>query len=225
LNRPLLAFVILAVYLLFSVWCFRRRKPLSIVSVSEAEAEAEDKQRAADTLVAFASQTGNAEQLAQQTADAIRAAGQDATVSALNTVSASALRSYKRVLFIASTTGEGDPPDTATDFVLNVMSSDVDLQSLEYGLLALGDRQYSYFCGFGHTLDAWLQQCHALPLFDMVEVDNSDAGALRHWQSQLGLLTGATESADWTTPDYQPWRLAGRRLLNPGSHAGCPANT
>ena len=210
MNRPLLAFVIVAAYVLFSVWCFRRsRQPASIIE-----------ERAADILVTFASQTGHAQQLAQQTADTIRSAGQDVTVSALNEVTSDELKRYKRVLFIVSTTGEGDPPDTATDFVLNVMASDVDLQSLEYGLLALGDRHYSYFCGFGHTLDAWLQHSHALPIFDMVEVDNSDAGALRHWQSQLGLLTGMTETADWSAPEYQSWRLVERKLLNPGSAGG-----
>ncbi len=214
MNRPLLAFIIVAVYVLFSAWCFRRNRQPALIDITSGSREN------ADVLIAFASQTGHAQQLAQQTADLIRAAGQAVTVSRLNAVSASVLMSHKRVLFIASTTGEGDPPDTATDFVLNVMARNVDLQSLEYGLLALGDRQYAYFCGFGHTLDAWLQQCHALPLFDMVEVDNSDAGALRHWQSQLTLLTGATETADWTSPDYQPWRLVSRTLLNPGSAGG-----
>ncbi|HSH72424.1 MAG TPA: flavodoxin domain-containing protein [Methylophilaceae bacterium] len=210
MSRSLLALVIVAAYILFSVWCFRRsRQPDAIT-----------KKKATDILVAFASQTGHAEQLAQQTADTIRSARKDVRVSALNEVTSDELKRYKRVLFIVSTTGEGDPPDTATDFVLNVMASDADFQSLEYGLLALGDRRYSYFCGFGHTLDAWLQHSHALPIFDMVEVDNSDAGALRHWQSQLGLLTGMTETADWSAPEYQPWRLVERSLLNPGSAGG-----
>src|SRR5690606_11085232 len=90
-----------------------------------------------------------------------------------------------------------------------------------YGLLALGDRRYSYFCEFGHSLDMWLQQSHALPMFDMVEVDDGDAGALRHWQSQLGLLAGTQETADWNPPVYESWRLKDRRLMNPGS-AGDP---
>jgi len=205
---------------MFSIWCFRRQRQPGSMGSLQNDPLLKAGPKGAKILVAFASQTGHAQQLAQQTADVISAAGQDATVIALHALSAAELASYARVLFIVSTTGEGDPPDTATDFMLNVMASNVDLQSLEYGLLALGDRRYSYFCGFGHALDTWLQQCHALPLFDMVEVDDSDAGALRHWQSQLGLLTGATEAADWTVPDYQPWRLAGRSLLNPGSAGG-----
>lgn len=51
----------------------------------------------------------------------------------------------------------------------------------------------------------------------MVEVDNGDAGALRHWQNHLSALGGGAEIADWERPRYARWRLAERRLLNPGS--------
>lgn len=215
MSRPLLALVIVAAYALFSLWCFRRnRRPATSIQ-----------QQVADLLLAFASQTGHAQQLAQQTADTIQASGQQVSVMALNDVTLDILRQYKRALFIVSTTGEGDAPDNATEFVLKAMSNeinpnDMNLSTLQYGLLALGDRRYSYYCGFGHALDAWLRHAHALPMFDMVEVDNGDAGTLRHWQSQLGLLTGIHETADWNPPDYQVWRLLDRRLLNAGSAGG-----
>jgi sulfite reductase (NADPH) flavoprotein alpha-component len=53
-----------------------------------------------------------------------------------------------------------------------------------------------------------------------VEVDNADAGALRHWQHHLELLGGGTPLPDWSAPEYQRWRLVERRLLNPGSLGG-----
>src|SRR5690606_13434267 len=56
--------------------------------------------------------------------------------------------------------------------------------------------------------------------FDRVEADNADPAALRHWQHHLGLLAGRADLPDWETPVYQPWRLAHRTLLNPGSQGG-----
>ncbi|HSW11427.1 MAG TPA: flavodoxin domain-containing protein [Solimonas sp.] len=171
-------------------------------------------------LVCHASQTGYAQRLALQTAQALQTAGMPVQLQALGEVGVAALQGASRVLFVASTTGEGDPPDTSIPFVRKVMRPDADLQGLRYGLLALGDREYRHFCGFGHTLDRWLRQQGARPLFDLVEVDNADGGALRHWQHHLGLLSGSTDLPDWSAPSYGRWRLAQRRLLNPGSAGG-----
>ncbi|BCM25577.1 sulfite reductase subunit alpha [Methyloradius palustris] len=220
MNRQLLALLIVVSYFVLTIWFIRRRRLALASSTPEITNENSATLQTADTLVAFASQTGNAQQLASLTAEILAAAGLRLQVKALDQVSSSELANYRRALFIVSTTGEGDSPDNATDFVLKTMSGDANLQSLEYGLLALGDRRYTYFCGFGHTLDHWLQQSHALPLFDMVEVDNGDAGALRHWQSQLSLLADTIEAADWSAPAYQSWRLIERHLLNPGSVGG-----
>lgn len=56
---------------------------------------------------------------------------------------------------------------------------------------------------FGHRLDAWLRHQGARPLFDLIEVDNGDAGALRHWQHQLSVLSGRPDLPDWEAPTYQ----------------------
>lgn len=172
-------------------------------------------------LVAYASQTGFAEQLAGQTLQSLVAAGAAARLLPLAQLDAATLAAAGRVLFVASTTGEGDPPDGAIAFVSEVMDRELPLDGVRYGLLALGDSEYVNYCGFGRQLDAWLRRCGAAPLFDAVEVDNGDEGALRHWQHHLGLLTGRGDLPDWSAPEYGRWRLAERRLLNPGS-AGDP---
>ena len=171
-------------------------------------------------LVAFASQTGLAEELAWMTAKSLSDAGTPARVALLGDLEPGELKAAQRLLIIASTTGEGDPPDSMSWFVRQVMKAPADLSGLSYGLLALGDRTYADYCGFGRALDGWLQRSGAEPLFDHVEVDNGDTGAIRHWQHQLGLITGSTVQADWTPPAYDRWRLAERRLLNPGSPGG-----
>lgn len=212
------AIMVVALYLVFCGWIFLRHKK------NTAQDNPLSRQLSAgeqNILIAYASQTGNAEQLAQKTAESLTQAGMSVEVRMLSAIDLLMLNRTKRALFVVSTTGEGDAPDNAGDFLQQVMLADVRLHQLEYGILALGDASYKHFCGFGHTLDTWLQHTHAVPMFDMVEVDRGDEGALRHWQYQLSVLAKDTEMADWKTPEYQYWQLSTRILLNPGS-AGAP---
>lgn len=173
-----------------------------------------------DVLVAGASQTGHADELAHRTWLALREGGVRADLAMLGRLNAQAIAQYPLALFVASTTGEGDAPDPVAAFVRRTMSASADLSALRYGVLALGDREYAQFCRFGHDLDRWLRHAGAQPLFDVIEVDNGDAGALRHWQHHIGLLAGRTDLPDWSPPSYRPWRLAERRRSNPGSVGG-----
>lgn len=172
-------------------------------------------------LVIHASQTGLALELAQRTADTLRQTGATAELRGIAELDAASLQG-RRCLFVASTTGEGDPPDKALEFASTAMAAAIDLHGTHHAVLALGDRSYAQFCAFGHRLDAWLRRSGSQALFDLVEVDNAEPGALRHWQHQLGVLAGRTDLPDWSRSDYRPWTLAQRRLLNPGS-AGGPA--
>lgn len=176
------------------------------------------------TLVAYASQTGFAEQLATQTARALQGAGMPVQLLSFADLDGAKLAACGQALFLVSTTGEGDAPDMASGFARKLSSGTTPdaLKQLRYGILALGDSSYARFCAFGHALSGWLQRHQAEPLFDMVEVDNGDPGALRHWQNHLSALSGGAEIEDWERPRYGRWQLVERRLLNPGS-LGQPA--
>ena len=167
-------------------------------------------------LIAVASQTGFAEELAEMTETLLAPTGPVRTVL-LGDLEDSDLRAAGRVLFIVSTTGEGDSPDSASWFVRKVMGAEADLHGVRYGLLALGDHTYKDFCAFGRALDGWLRRSGGEALFDAVEVDNGEAGAVRHWQHQVAAAAGAMAQADWTPPALDRWRLVERRLMNPGS--------
>ena len=172
-------------------------------------------------LVAFASQTGFAEELAGRTAAAFRAGGFRPRILPLGEVTAADLKSAGRAVFIAATTGEGDAPDSAQRFVRRIMGGDgVDLASLSYAVFALGDESYARYCAFGRSLDGWLHARGARRLFDRVEANGVDPAAMRHWQHHINDLTGATALPDWAPADYGRWRLASRVHLNPGSPGG-----
>lgn len=217
-SHLLNAGAVITLYLAFCGWTFWRYKQKSAQRPCATQQVNTDEN---SMLIAYASQTGNAQQLAQKTAESLTHANVHVEIRALSAVDMATLNRFTRTLFVVSTTGEGDAPDNAGDFLQHVMRADARLEHLSYGILALGDTSYTHFCGFGHRLDAWLQHAHATPLFDMVEVDRSDEGALRHWQYQLSVLAKDTEMADWKTPEYQDWQLTARTLLNPGS-AGAP---
>ncbi|MEN9892521.1 MAG: hypothetical protein RLY78_2816 [Pseudomonadota bacterium] len=175
--------------------------------------------------VAHAGQSGQAEALATQAAQALHAAGRPVTLLTLGALQAPALRDGGPLLIVASTAGEGDPPDNAAAFAQDVMAHRPrpDLQGLDYAVLALGDRRYARYCAFGHALDTWLAECGAHRLFPRIDVDAGDPSALAAWQRQLQTLGAApTEPAHPapTAAPFQPWRIVQRRHLNPGSAGG-----
>lgn len=172
------------------------------------------------TLVAYASQTGFAEELAWMTARALSDAGQAVRVVSFSDLDLGLLQASRRALFVVSTTGEGDAPDSASRLVRTLLPHPAALPDLTYGLLSLGDSAYRDYCGFGRALDHWLRHAGAQGLFDAVEVDDADPAAIRHWQHRLNQLTGAQAAPDWTPAAYDRWRLTDRRLLNPGSPGG-----
>lgn len=175
---------------------------------------------AADALlIGYASQGGQARELAERSAEQLREAGLSCNVLPLNDLGS--LHDVRRALFIVSTYGEGEAPDNAARFKRRLSSQSMDLSHLEFAVLALGDRQYMHFCGFGHRLDARLRERRAQPLFDLLCADRGDAGVLRHWQHQLGHISGHSDFPDWQPAPYQSWRLDARACLNPGS-SGAP---
>lgn len=204
---------VLALVAFVVVLRYRRRR--------QAASGASDEGAACDTmLVVYASQTGTAEDLARRTQRALDDAGCAAQLLAIDRLDEAMLRPGRRALFVVSTYGEGDAPDMAAGFARRLLGRNIPLQGVHYGVLALGDSDYTAFCGFGRRLDAWLQQQGAQALFDRIDVDNGDPGALRHWQHWLGVIAGRTDAPDWSPPRYARWRLAQRRALNPGSLGG-----
>ncbi len=168
-------------------------------------------------LIGFASQSGFAEQLAWQTAGQLQAAGLPVKVQPLGSVSPDDLRQSENALFVVSTFGDGEAPDSARGFERSVLGQALPLSGLNYSVLALGDRQYEHFCGFARRLHFWLTNQGGNPLFAPVEVDCGDSAALLSWQQQLGQLTGHAPAAAWPTAQYEHWTLGQRTLLNRGS--------
>lgn len=172
-------------------------------------------------LIGFASQSGFAEQLAWQSAGQLQAAGLPVQVRPLAELGESDLQQARRALFVVSTFGDGEAPDSARTFERKALGQPWALNHLNYAVLALGDRQYPHFCGFARRLQAWLGERGATRAFSPVEVDNADPAALQQWQQELAQLTGAQPVTAWQAPSFANWTLRQRQCLNPGSQ-GAP---
>ncbi len=225
--RVALALVVLASYLAGCAWLWRRHRQ---ALRAEQHRQAMEGRQDDAILVLHASQTGQAQALAEETARRLQAAGKAVRLLPLGALDASSLHGARQALFIASTSGEGDAPDSARRFVHRCMQAEdgPGLHGLQAAVLALGDRRYREFCAFGRSLAAWLQASGAQPLFEPLLVDRGDARAIAQWWRQLegvmpDLAQRVSEDSSAAAPlaASSPWILQQRRLLNPGSQ-GAP---
>lgn len=168
-------------------------------------------------LLLWASQTGFAMQLAEQGAAALVQAGVSAHALPMEAANAAMLRQHRRVLLIASTTGEGDCPEHAVSFLPGLQAE--LLAGVEYAVLALGDSRYQAFCAYGKQLDEAMREAGAVALFPRIDVDAGNPKALDAWQDQLSELAGGAALATPAFAEPQPWRLMARQCLNPGGVA------
>ncbi|WP_436861443.1 PepSY domain-containing protein [Acinetobacter haemolyticus] len=169
-------------------------------------------------LISYASQTGVAEQLAWRTATSLQEAQQPTTVKPIQQLTEQDLQQAQQVLFVVSTYGTGEAPDLATSFSKKLMQQSLDLAHLKYAVLALGSKEYpDSYCRFGYVVDAWLKQCKAQALFDLVEVDNTNNEDIQRWNQALSVVTQHELHAMNIEKVFDQWTLTERKLLNPNS--------
>ena len=143
-------------------------------------------------LVLWASTTGTAEAFAQTCVRRLQQAGLVATLRCMDSISVAEIAAAEKVLLIASTFGDGDPPDNgAALWAALADSSTPSLAQTTYSVLAFGDASYDRFCGFGRDLDSRLEALGARRLAARVDCDADGSGAAQRWlEALLPLLTG-----------------------------------
>lgn len=137
-------------------------------------------------LIAFGSQSGNAESLAKRLAREATGRGFAARAAGLDSLQPADLVREQNVLLITSTWGEGDMPDNAMSFwdSINQNGSSPALTGVKYSVLALGDKNYGdTFCLAGKKIDARLAELGAMRVLERVDCDVEFDDLAKTWSS------------------------------------------
>ncbi|XP_040441407.1 methionine synthase reductase [Falco naumanni] len=121
-------------------------------------------------LLLYATQKGQAKAIAEEIWQQAGAHGLEADIHCISEMDKYNLETEKDpVVIVISTTGTGDPPDTARKFVKRIQDTTLPpdyFAHLQYGLLGLGDSEYTFFCNGGKTVDRRLQELGAQHFYD-----------------------------------------------------------
>jgi sulfite reductase (NADPH) flavoprotein alpha-component len=154
-----------------------------VESVSGTGAQPAAPPRAAEPLtIVYASESGNSEKLASDMAKSARKLGFKPTIVDMAELDVATFASAKRVVVIAATWGEGEPPARATRVYNELMGEGAPrLDGVEFGVLALGDTAYAEFCAIGKKIDERLAGLGAKRAVERVDCDLDFAGPAEVW--------------------------------------------
>jgi sulfite reductase (NADPH) flavoprotein alpha-component len=140
--------------------------------------------------IVFASESGNSERLAADMAKAARKQGFKPSVVDMADLDITTLAKVPRLVVIAATWGEGDPPSRAARAYANLMSEKAPrLDNVEFGVLALGDTAYAEFCAIGKAIDERLAALGGKRVAERADLDLDFADAAAQWiESSLQTL-------------------------------------
>lgn len=113
---------------------------------------------------------GNASHVADEAKD--KAEGLGFEVEVFDDPSVENFTNAQCVVFITSTTGQGDLPPNIEFFIEDIKSSFPLMNQKPFAVAALGDSSYGdSFCGAGETVFALLEELQGKPLAPLLKVD------------------------------------------------------
>lgn len=125
-----------------------------------------------EILIFFATQTGNAETAAEMIRDHLKSQGLTATVENIAKLPIERFLKESVIIGVASTWGDGEPPDDAIDFWAEVEKlPPLVMSHSHFGIYALGDSCYDEFCAFGKKLDEAFERLGGHRLITRQECD------------------------------------------------------
>lgn len=161
---------------------------------------------ASELLILYGTESGNAENLAQETHNKASQLGLRSKMANMADISVDALSQRDHLVVIVSTWGEGDPPETASTFYEALMGDSAPkLENTRFSVLALGDTSYEHFCKIGKDFDSRLEALGAQRIFDRKDCDVDYDDDYAEWSDGTlkafsKLLQQATDSSTLVSP-------------------------
>ncbi|MFU8908456.1 NADPH-dependent assimilatory sulfite reductase flavoprotein subunit [Proteus sp. DFP240708] len=163
----------------------------SVVSASTAVNSVHVPEQETITLIS-ASQTGNARHLAEQLRDNLVAHKLNVELYSAGEYKFKQIHKTTTLIIIASTQGEGDPPEEAIAFYKYLNSKKAaEMKETAYAVLSLGDTSYEHFCKAGKDFDERIAQLGATRLLPRVDADVEYQSVADEWIKQLTELLKA----------------------------------
>lgn len=146
-----------------------------------------------DVTILYGSQTGNAQGLAKKAGKKLEENGFQVTVLAMSDFKPNNLKKVQNLLIVASTHGEGDPPDNALSFHEFLHGKRAPkLDNLRFSVLALGDSSYEFFCQTGKEFDTKLDELGGTRLYPRFDCDLDYDEPAAEWLA--GVLSSLNEA-------------------------------
>ena len=198
----------------------------NVGEVAAPPRSASEEKRTEALLVMYGSQTGNAEQLARHLAKEAEKRRFAPRVMEMNAFASVDFANEQRFVIVTSTWGDGDPPENAAAFWQHLNSHAAPrLDHLSYSVLALGDKNYSDFCGAGKKFDERLEQLGARRIHPRADCDVDCETTAKQWMEGLwSALEKVGQASHLSLIEKEPAEIAGtgfsQLLLPTGSEPG-----
>lgn len=141
-------------------------------------------------LLIFGTETGNAEELAEDAANMAKGFDLEATVMDMEDIETDDISTSKRLIVVCSTWGEGEQPVNAQDLYDNVTETeDGSMDGVNFAVLALGDTAFEFFCESGKEWDTILEEKGGKRVNERIDCDTDYDDYAEEWlEATLGLM-------------------------------------